>query len=287
MRFMANPIVLHAGVVLFFGTVAFAMGLIFIRLLRKSIEEETDISSDIRPSPETLPLHVYNTVIQQLTQQKQELIAQSQAEQNRSRTSETFSHAVLSNLSCGVLVFGPNGLVKSGNPAAKEILGFVSINSMSAEDIFRGALVSGAGDNSPDDEAEVFRGSIGLADEVAAVLREGSGRRQIEAEYETPAGESRQIAVGIYPVHDGEGSPLGAACIINDLSEISADVALQFRASLKTISGYAQQLADARDPGELKRMANDIAQEAASLDRNIGNFLGKERTEQSRAAAGN
>jgi PAS domain-containing protein len=273
--------------VLFCATFAFAMGLIFIRFLRKSIEDEAEISTDIRPSPETLPLHVYNTVIQQLTQQKQELIAQSQAEQSRSRSSETFSHAVLSNLSCGVVVFGPNGLVKSGNPAAKEILGFVSINSMSAEDIFRGALVSGAGDNSPNDEAEVFSSSIGLADEVAAVLQKGRSRRQIEAEYETPAGESRQIAVGIYPVHDGEGNPLGAVCIINDLSEISADVALQFRTSLKTISGYAQQLADARDPGELKRMANDIAQEAASLDRNIGNFLGKGRMEQSRAAAGN
>jgi nitrogen fixation/metabolism regulation signal transduction histidine kinase len=51
-------------------------------------------------------------VIQQLKQQKHELLVQSQAEQQRARTSENFSHAVLSNLSCGVLVFGANGLVK-------------------------------------------------------------------------------------------------------------------------------------------------------------------------------
>jgi PAS domain-containing protein len=290
-RFMANPFVMRAGVVLFFGTFACLMGLIFIRLLRKSIEDEAAIETDIRPTPETLPLHVYNTVIQQLTQQKQELIAQSQAEQNRSRTSEMFSQTVLSNLSCGVLVFGTNGLIKSGNPAAKEILGFASINGMSAEDIFRGALVSVVDDNSQNDET--FSDSIGLADEVAAVLREGSGRRQTEAEYETPAGENRHIAVTICPVHDVEGNLLGAACMINDLgehthSEIPAEMASQLRASLKTISGYAQQLANTGDAEALRQIAKGIVQEAAGLDRNLGSFLAEKNIEQrATAAAGN
>ena len=85
-----------------------------------------------------MPLNLYNTVIQQLKQQKHELQVQSQAEQHRARTSENFSQAVLSNLSCGVLVFGANGLVKTSNPAAKAILGFGSVNGMSAGDIFRG-----------------------------------------------------------------------------------------------------------------------------------------------------
>jgi PAS domain-containing protein len=284
---MANPFVMRAGVVLFFGTFAFLMGLIFIRLLRKSIEDEAAIESETRPTPETLPLHVYSTVIEQLKQQKRELIAQSQADQNRSRTNEMFSQTVLSNLSCGVLVFGANGLVKSGNPAAKDILGFASINGMSAEDIFRGTLVSGAGNNSSNDEA--FNGSMGLADEVAAVLHEGSGRRQVEAEYETPTGENRCIAVTICSVHDAEGNLLGAVCLIDDVgkhdrSEISAEVALQFRTSLKTISSIAQQLADARNPEELRRKANNIAEEAERLDRNFGTFLAEKNTGH-RAAA--
>lgn len=234
-RIFANPFVLRAGVVLFCATFAFFLGLMFIRLLRKSIDDDADISAEASPSLEALPLHVYNTVIQQLKQQKHELIAQSQAEQNRARTSETFSQAVLSNLSCGVLVFGMNGLVKTSNPAAKEILGFGSATGMGAEDIFRGALInkakSGAdgasiacsGDESlnnvsPTDES--FDDCIRIADEVDAVLREGSGRREAKAEYETPAGETRFIAVTVSPVKAVDGSLLGVACVINDITEL-------------------------------------------------------------------
>jgi PAS domain-containing protein len=138
---LANPVVLRAAVVLFCGGAAFLMSLIFMRFLRKSINEEAQISSDPTPSLETLPLHLYNTVIQQLKQQKHELDTRSQAEQQRARISETFSQAVLSNLSCGVLVFGTNGLVKTSNPAAREILGFASPSGMSPSDIFRDAKI--------------------------------------------------------------------------------------------------------------------------------------------------
>jgi PAS domain-containing protein len=304
-RILANPLVLRAGVVLFCATFAFLMGLILIRKLRKSIIDEADLSAGASPSLEALPLHVYNTVIQQLKQQKHELIAQSQAEQSRARTSETFSQAVLSNLSCGVLVFGMNGLVKTSNPAAKEILGFASTTGMSAEDIFRGALIinanhqaSGSEGESPEDESPnaPFEDAVHLADEVDAVLREGSGRREAQAEYETPAGETRFIAVTVSPVKAVDGSLLGIACLINDRTElerirresclqgeISAEMALQLRTSLAAISGYAQQLAESGETSASRQLANDIAQEAANLDRNIGSFLGSRRAAQGTA----
>jgi len=243
-----------------------------------------------------LPLHLYNTVIQQLKQQKHELQVQSKAEQHRARTSENFSQSVLSNLSCGVLVFGSNGLVKTANPAAKAILGFASTVGMSADDIFRGAVVessasASAGDSSGAQEEVVF-----LADEIRAVLHQDCKRRNAEAEFETPAGEKRFIAITVSPVPAVDGSLLGVACLINDLSElegirrqqelqgeISAEMALQLRTSLTTISGYAQQLANSRDVELAKQLANDIAHEAAQLDRSIGGFLSK-KSEQAAAA---
>ena len=264
MRILTNPVLLHAAVVLFLAGFAFMIVVVFMRLLRKNIEEEAEISSEGAPSLETLPLHIYNTVIQQLKQQKYELKVQSQSEQRRARTSENFSQAVLSNLSCGVLVFGNNGLVQQSNPAAKQILGFASSNGMGADDLFRSAV----------------------AEEVHSVLREGSGRRQVEADYTTPAGEKRHIAVTVSPVPAVNGGLLGAACLINDLSaleqirrqqelqgEISAERALELRTSLTTISGYAQQLAGNRDPELAQRLAADIAEEAARLDRSLGGFL--------------
>ena len=80
---------------------SFLLGMMFLRLLRKNITEEADFSKGHATSLETLPLNLYNTVIQQLKQQKHELQVQSQAEQHRARTSENFSQAVLSNLSVG------------------------------------------------------------------------------------------------------------------------------------------------------------------------------------------
>ncbi len=299
-RILGNPVVLRAAVVLFCATFAFLLGLLFIRMLRKSIDEESDFSAGATPSLETMPLHLYSTVIQQLKQQKHELQVQSKAEQHRARTSENFSQAVLSNLSCGVLVFGTNGLVKTSNPSAKAILGFASSTGMSAEDIFRGAVVRSAKTAAPGAfPEEAGDEAVCLADEISAVLHEGSKRRQVEAEYETPAGEKRFIMVTVSAVPAVDGELLGVACLINDLSqleqirrqqeldgEISAEMALQLRASLTTIAGYAQQLANSRDPELAKQLATDIANEAAQLDRSIGGFLTTARAAKQAAAGG-
>lgn len=257
MKILANPVLLHAAVVLFLSGFAFMIVVVFMRLLRRNLEEESEISSEGTPSLDTLPLHLYNTVIQQLKQQKNELQEQSQTEQRRARTNENFSQAVLSNLSCGVLVFGTNGLVTQSNPAAKQILGFASSTGMGADDLFRGEIAA----------------------EVHSVLREGSARRQLNTDYTTPSGEKRRIAVTVSPVPAVDGNLLGAACLITDLSafeqiRVQQEMrALELRTSLTTISGYAQQLARNRDPELAQQLAADIAQEAVRLDRSVGGFL--------------
>jgi PAS domain S-box-containing protein len=275
-KLLANPIFLRAALVFFCSASAFMMGLVFIRLLRRSITEEAEIASDHQPSLETLPLHLYSTVIQQLKEQKRELESQNQSEQRRARTTENLSQAVLSNLSSGVLVFDVNGLVRQSNPAAREILGFASPTGMSAADIFR--LVSVDAPDNPD--------LVLLADEVHAVLRQAKSRRQVEAVYATPGGDERHVAVTISPVPSVDGTMLGAACMISDLSEIagmrraqklhgeiSSEMAQQWRTSSTSISGYAQQLANNRDPELVRQLAADIANEAALLDRSIEAFL--------------
>jgi nitrogen fixation/metabolism regulation signal transduction histidine kinase len=226
-KILANPIILRAAVVLFCSTFAFVFALIMMRLLRKSITEEAEISSEGTPTFETLPLHVYNTVIQQLKQQQQSDKAQAQAEQTRARHNEALSQAVISNLSCGVVIFGTNGLVKTSNPAAKTILGFVSPTGMSAEDIFRGAVISRpladeantletAGHNAD----ELANETVCVADEISAALRPGSRTRKVEAEYETPADEKRFLAVTVAPASAEDGSLLGVACVIDDRTEL-------------------------------------------------------------------
>ena len=278
-RALANPVLLRAVAVLFCAGFAFLLGLICLRVLKKNIREESDLGVGTAPSLQTLPFHVYSTVIQQLKQQKHELQAQTQAEQRRARMTENFSQAVLSNLSSGVVVFGTNGLVKQANPAAKEILGFASLIGMSADEMFRSSDAI-----KPRPEADVDSGN--LAAEVHCVLREGSSRRQVEGNHVTPGGIARRVSVTVSAVLAVDGSLAGAACLITDRSEferirrerqlqseMSAEMALRLRTSLATISGYAQQLANSRDPDLARQLATDISEEAAQLDRNIGGFL--------------
>src|ERR1700732_3030368 len=233
------------------ATAAFLVAIWGMRAFRRSIAAEAELDAGAATKLEALPLHLYNTVIQQLKQQKHELQLQNQTEQRRARTTENFSQAVLSNLSSGVLVFGLNGLVKQANPAAREILGFASPAGMNAEDIFRDAAscassISPNGGNPDDAPSPPGR----LAEEVQIVLREESKRRQLEADYLTPSGKHRRIAVTVSAVPAVVGGLLGAACLISDLSEserirrqqelqgeISAEMALELRTSLATISG--------------------------------------------------
>jgi nitrogen fixation/metabolism regulation signal transduction histidine kinase len=278
---------LRAAMVLFCATFAFLLGLLVMRKLRQRIAAEGALTA----GADALPLHLYNTVIQQLKQQKHELLVQSLAEQHRTKSNENFSQTVLSNLSCGVLVFGANGLVKTANPAAKAILGFATTTGMSADDIFRGAAVHSAKIAAaavlPEETAD---DPVRVIDEIHSVLREGSKRRQVESDYETPAGDRRFLAITVSQVPAVDGSLLGVTCLINDLSElqnlrrqqefegeISAEMALGLRTSLTTIAGFAQQLANNRDPELAKELAGDIAQEAAQLERSLGGFLTSRR----------
>jgi len=295
---VSNPVLLRAAIVLVCATFAFVLGLLLMRMLRKNISDEANLSSEGSPTLETLPLHLYSTVIQQLKQQKHELQVQSKAEQARARTTESFSQAVLSNLSCGVLVFGTNGLIKTANPAAKAILGFASTTGMSPEDIFRGTEVRNSVLTKTTLPNETGIESVCVADEVNTVLREGSQRRQCQAEYETPAGEKRYLDITVSRIPAPDDGVLGVACLINDLSEleqirrqqelrgeISAEMALALRTSLATISGYAQQLASNRDPDLAQQLAADIANEAAQLDRSLGGFLTEKQAARGAAAA--
>jgi nitrogen fixation/metabolism regulation signal transduction histidine kinase len=289
-RLLTNPLALRSIVVLFAAGSAFVLAVSLMRRLRRKLSTEVDLDSTPASTLEALPVHLYNTVIQQLKQQKHELQLQTLTEQRRARTSENFSQTVLSNLPSGVLVFGLNGLVRQANPAAKEILGFGSLSGMSPENIFRDAAGSKSNSSGVDSDRS---GDIApsLVEEIHAVLREGSKRRQMEAEYTTPAGQNLNLAITVSPVPAVDGSLLGVACLISDHSEferirrqqqlhgeISAEMALELRTSLTTIAGYAQQLASSRDNDLARQLAADISGEAASLDRRIGGFLAEKST---------
>jgi PAS domain S-box-containing protein len=274
-KLMTNPVVLRMVMVLVVAGVAFVVGLVMMRRMRRSITEE-GLFPETPAAPAAFALHTYHAVIQQLKQQKHELQSLRLSERRRARTSENVSAAVLSHLPCGLLFFAPNGLVRQANQSAKQILGLASPSGMSAAELFRDAeLVS------------VSEGAYAnVAEAVDTGLREKTRFCRLEARYETPAGEQRALEITVSDMHTQDGESLGAACLINDQTEMveirrqqelrgemSAEMALALRTSLTTISGYAQQLAASRDAELARQLATDIASEAAHLDRTIGGFL--------------
>ena len=281
MKILGNPIMLRMGLGLLAAIFAFVMGLLMMRRMRRSIMEEASLVEG-PTTPERFPLHTYHAVIQQLKQQKHELLSEQQIERRRAKASENISAAVLSNLSCGVVFFTPNGLIRQANGAAKHILGFASLAGMNAAQVFGNAtLLSASGSHA------------NMAQAIQASLREKTPARQLALRYVTPGTEERILEIIVTSVHSPAGEILGAACLINDQTEVtqvrrqqelrgemSAEMALELRNSLATISGYAQQLAASGDAELAQQLAADIAAEAAHLDQTIGGFLIGPRAER-------
>ena len=163
---------------LFLSGMAFMIVVIFMRLLRRNIEENRNFFGS-----QTLARNFAAASLQHRDPATQAAEKRTRGRLSRRPSSaapapaNNFSQAVLANLSCGVLVFGTNGLVTQSNPAAKQILGFASSTGMGADDLFRGEIAA----------------------EVHSVLRESSGLRQLETDYATPSGEKRHIAVTVSP----------------------------------------------------------------------------------------
>ena len=287
MSLLGNPLFLRMALVFVVSCVAFFAGAILIRHMRRGFAVEAAFDSG-PSSPEALPLHAFQAVIQNLKQEKYELQNQQEIDRRRARTTENLSAAVLSYLSSGVLLLNINGMIRQANTAAKEILGYASPIGMSLADVFRKAIL--------------LPSSISLATTVSEAIHGGLQQKapfqRLVTQYTTPAGQQRILEMTLTTVHAPDGAILGAACLLNDQSEMaqirqqqelrgemSAELALELRNSLATISDCAQQLAASREPEVARQLAADIASEAARLDHTIGGFLADAKSVKAAKAA--
>jgi PAS domain-containing protein len=277
-KLLLNPMVLRLGMLLLITIAAFVVGAIAIRRTRKSLVGETDSFAQSPLAAEGLPIHSYHAVIQQLKQQKHELTALQLAARRKAKASDTLSATVLANLSCGVLFFNASGLVRQANSMARQLLGFASPVGMRASELFRTATLT-LRENSAE-------GASNVEQAVAPAVRGESVVSGLVLDYIDPEGIRRVLDLTVSPVLAEDASIMGTTFVLTDRTEISrirhdqemqkevsAEMALGLRSSLATIAGYAQQLAHSRDAGLARQLADDIAKEAAQLDRTIGSFL--------------
>jgi PAS domain-containing protein len=272
-KFLLNPMVMRLGMLLLVAIVAFVLGAIAIRRMRTSMVTETASFSQSPMSADGLPIHSYHAVIQQLKQQKHELTALQQADRRKAKASDTLSATVLANLSCGVMFFNASGLVRQANSMARQLLGFASPIGMRANELFRNATLL-------DSRATTIDEALAPAVTGESVVR------GLVLNYTSPDGTRRVLDLTVSPVLGEDASLMGTTFVLTDRTEIarirqdqvmrqevSAEMALELRGSLTTIAGFAQQLAHTRDNEMARQIADDIASEAAQLDRKIGSFL--------------
>ena len=285
MTLLMNPMALRMGLLLFAAIAAFGLGLFTIRLLRKNLLSESDSLTSSPLAAEGLPVHAYHAVIQQLKQQKHELVTQQLSERRKAKASDTLSSTILSNLSCGVMFFNTAGLVRQANAAARKLLGFASPVGLHVADLFRTTTLRPENNDPNADSSSSSSSTVEQA--LAPALAGKSVVRGLVVNIFTPDGESHILEVTASPVLAEDASLMGTTLVLTDKTdierirhdqrmhqEVSSELALGLRDSLTTIAGCAQQLARSRDPELARQLADGIAREAAQLDRTIGSFLG-------------
>ncbi len=285
MTLLMNPMALRMGLLLFAAIAAFGLGLFTIRLLRKNLLPESGSLNSSPLAAEGLPVHAYHAVIQQLKQQKHELVTQQLSERRKAKASDTLSSTILSNLSCGVMFFNTAGLVRQANAAARKLLGFASPVGLHVADLFRTTTLRPENNDPNADSSSSSSSTVEQA--LAPALAGKSVVRGLVVNIFTPDGESHILEVTASPVLAEDASLMGTTLVLTDKTdierirhdqrmhqEVSSELALGLRDSLTTIAGCAQQLARSRDPELARQLADGIAREAAQLDRTIGSFLG-------------
>jgi signal transduction histidine kinase len=282
---LTNPMAIRLAILA--GLVFFMIAMVSLAILMVRVRHSIHGAGKLeRPSAESqaFALSAFQDVIRQLKEQEQELKRLRDSESARAAATENVSAAVLANLTSGVLLFNPAGLVQQANPAARTILGFASPSGLHAREIFK--TVSAVRRETGEKDSET---ALALAVEKA--LQNNKATRRLEADYETPQNEHRVIGVTVSPV-GGDGKTIGAACLVSDLTDISqlqqqvrmreslaalgemsAGIAHEFKNSLATISGYAQMLANENDPPVVHEFAAKINQATANLSRVVSDFL--------------
>ena len=282
---LTNPVVLRAILTFVLALALLFFGVALMRRMRKSIADDIQPAKRASGDQSGFALEAYHGVIQRLKEQEQELVRLRAEASARASASENMSAVVLTNLTSGVLLFNNMGMVQQANQAARTILGYASPLGLHARDIFRTVTALRL------ETGEQHATGIALMQAVQIAIGQGTPFRRMEADYKTPAGEGRVLGITLSPVKGVSGEGLGAACLVSDLTQItalereartrqnlaalgemSAGIAHEFKNSLATISGYAQMLATSEDRNS-REFGQKIRRETDNLTRVVSDFL--------------
>lgn len=203
----------------------------------------------------------------------QKMRTQERAMQARAEASERLSGEIIASLTSGLLVVSQEGIVRTLNPAGRQLLGLQNSEVMR-------------------DYREVLAKSTPLADVIqeCLIVRRPIVRRAVKME--RPGDGASHLGITVSPIRDESGHEHGAICLFTDLSEVAdledqlrlkdslarlgeltAGIAHEFRNGLATIHGYSRLLDLERLPQDFRPYVQGIRQETEELGQVVTNFL--------------
>lgn len=202
----------------------------------------------------------------------QKMRTQERAMQARAEASERLSGEIIASMTSGLLVVSQEGMVRTLNPAGRQLLGLPDSDWMR-------------------NYREVLKDAVPLADVINECL---IGRRPIvrrTVKMDRGVGASH-LGITVSPIRDVEGHEHGAICLFSDLSEVAdledqlrlkdslarlgeltAGIAHEFRNGLATIHGYSRLLDLERLPADFRPYVQGIREETEELGQVVTNFL--------------
>src|SRR5689334_13824460 len=217
-------------------------------------------------------LETFQSVVAQLQAQQQELERLSAEASQRADSAERFSERIVASMPTGLLAFDLSGKATVVNAPARTL--FDAVSNFEAEH-FR----------------TIFRDVPVLAEMVGASLKTGQIFRRAEVEF-TGASNPKRLGATVAPIDPSATGAKGALCLITDITEVSqlreqvalkrnlenlgemsAGLAHEFKNAMAALHGYAQFLQNVDHDEQAKGAADALVQEVRNLSEMTTAFL--------------
>ena len=219
-------------------------------------------------------LETFQSVVAQLQEQRKELEQLSAEARERANSAEKFSERIVASLPSGLIAFDAAGRSMAINTPGRTLL---EVDGRALGESYE----------------QLLDGHAELATMIGDCLQNGTLYRRAEIETVSAGGRLRRLGATIAPIDlPPERGPRGALCLLTDITEVSelreqvalknnlenlgemsAGLAHEFKNTIATLQGYAQLLQSLELNDKAQAAAGSLLNEVRNLSSMVTAFL--------------
>ena len=274
-----GPILLASFIAILLGSLLCILFVLrwVLRPYQKLVGEAQRASVSAQPKSQDeaeFVLETFQSVVQQLQEQRTELEQLGAEARERANSAEKFSERIVASLPSGLIAFDGAGLSMAINTPGRALL---EVNGTTLGISYK--LLLGA--------------HVELARMVGDCLQTGTVYRRTEIEAVSADGKLRRLGATVAPIElPPERGPRGALCLLTDITEVtelreqvalknnleslgemSAGLAHEFKNAIATLQGYAQLLQGMELNDKAQVATGSLLNEVRNLSSMVTAFL--------------